>query len=230
MKSLSRAVLAGLLASTALSAVAADLPARTKAPAPVLLSEPSPWMIRVRALSVIPRDNASVSVDGAAGVPNLNVTNSVVPELDITYFFTKNIAAELILGVTPHDVKPAATVATITQKTIGRTWLLPPTITLQYHFTELGAFKPYVGAGLNYTFTFGNENKGDFTAFKLKNAPGFALQAGVDYMFDKHWGVNLDVKKLWLRPDAIGAYPGHNVTAKVKLDPWLIGAGVVYRF
>jgi outer membrane protein len=227
MKSLSRAALAAFLASTAVPALSADIPARAKAPAPVF-TEPSPWMIRVRALGVVPRDNASVSVNGAAGIPNLDITNSVVPELDITYFFTKNIAAELVLGVTPHDVKPSGQVLGVTSKTIGSTWLLPPTLTLQYHFTEMGAFKPYVGAGVNYTFTFNNEAKGDFTQFKLKSAPGFALQAGIDFMLDKNWGINFDVKKLWLRLDATG-YAGAPVTAKVKLDPWLIGVGVTYR-
>ena len=228
MKFVSKAILAALLAPTALPALAADIPTRAKAPAPVL-SEPSPWMIRVRALSVIPRDSATVAVSGATVAGgNLNVSNSVVPELDITYFFTRNIAAELILGVTPHDVKGSGSLASLGK--IGSTWLLPPTVTLQYHFTEFGAFKPYVGAGPNYTFTFNNENKGSFTAFKVKNAPGFVVQAGFDYMLDKNWGLNVDVKKYWLRPDATGTVGGNPVTAKVRLDPWLISTGITYRF
>ena len=227
MKSLSRAVLASLLASTALPAFAADIPARSKAPAPIL-AEPSPWMIRVRAISVLPRDSASVTVGTGAPTSSLKASDSVIPELDISYFFTKNIAAELILGVSPHNVKGTGALAG--QGTIGRTWLLPPTLTLQYHFTDFGAFKPYVGAGPNYTFTFNNDPKGGFTAFKVKNAPGFAVQAGFDYMLDKNWGLNIDVKKFWLRPDATGATGGSPVTAKVRLDPWMISTGIVYRF
>ena len=226
MKSLSRAVLAALLASTALPALAADIPARAKAPAPIL-AEPSPWMIRVRAVTVLPRDSASVIV-GTSPSSSLKASTSVIPELDITYFFTKNIAAELILGVSPHNVK--GTGALSAQGTIGHTWLLPPTLTLQYHFTDFGAFKPYVGIGANYTFTFNNQEKGNFTAFKVKNAPGFALQAGVDYMIDKNWGINFDVKKYWLRPDATGAIGATPVTAKVRLDPWMVSTGIVYRF
>ncbi len=34
---------------------------------------------------------------------------------------------------------------------IGTLKHLPPTLLAQYHFTNLGAFKPYVGAGINYT-------------------------------------------------------------------------------
>jgi outer membrane protein len=226
----SRAAMALLLASVALPAFAADLPGVRAPAAPLLIQESSPWMIRVRALVVAPQSSASVSVNGGAGVSGLKASTTVVPELDISYFFTKNIAAELILGVTPHDVKGTGALASLGK--IGSTWLLPPTLMLQYHFTEFGAFKPYVGAGVNYTFTFSNKEAGAMSAFKVKSAPGVALQAGFDYMLDQHWGLNFDVKKLWLRPDATatlisGSTP---VTAKVKLDPWLIGAGVTYRF
>lgn len=230
MKASSRAALALLLGSVALPAFAADLPATRAPAAPLLVQETSPWMIRVRALVVAPQSSASVSVNGAADVNGLKASTSVVPELDITYFFTKNIAAELILGVTPHNVKGTGSLASLGK--IGSTWLLPPTLMLQYHFTEFGAFKPYVGAGVNYTFTFNNKEAGPMSAFHVKNAPGFALQAGFDYMLDKHWGLNLDVKKIWLRPDATATLTSGPtpVTAKVKLDPWLVGVGVTYRF
>lgn len=227
MKIISRAAVAALLGTVALPAFAADLPKAGKAPLAPAVEAPSPWMVRVRALAVIPRDKASVAVGNAVGVPGLDFSNSVVPELDITYFFTKNIAAELILGTTPHDLKGKDNFAALGK--IGSTWLLPPTLTLQYHFTDFGAFKPYVGAGVNYTFFYGTENKGAFTALKIKNTPGLALQVGFDYMLDQHWGINFDVKKLWLRPDAEG-YAGAPVKVKVHLDPWLIGTGVTYRF
>jgi outer membrane protein len=227
MKTSSRAALALLLGSVALPAFAADLPSATRAPA---FEAPSPWMIRVRALVVAPQSSATVNVNGGPDITGLKASTAVVPELDITYFFTKNIATELVLGVTPHDVKGTGALASLGK--IGSTWLLPPTLMLQYHFTDFGAFKPYVGAGVNYTFTFSNKEAGVMSSFKVKNAPGVALQAGFDYMFDRHWGLNVDVKKLWLRPDATaviaaGLVP---VTAKVRLDPWLISTGVTYRF
>ena len=228
MKALQRVALALLVAAAALPAHAADLPRSGLAPAAPVYAAPSPWMIRVRAMAVLPDSSASVSVNGAASVSGLKASNAVVPELDITYFFTKNIAAELVLGVTPHRVKGTGALAGL--GTIGSTLLLPPTLLLQYHFTDLGAFKPYVGAGVNYTFMLRNKPKGAFTSFDVKNEPGLALQVGFDYMIDSHWGLNVDVKKLWLRPDATGVVGGLPVTAKVKLDPWLVSTGITYRF
>ena len=58
----------------------------------------------------------------------------------------------------------------------------------------------------------------------------FAGQVGFDYMLDKHWGVNFDVKKLFLEPDWKVDFNGAPLTGKAKLNPWLVGAGVTYRF
>lgn len=218
---------AALLGATALTGVqAADLPSTKTAPIAPVLTQWSPWMIRGRALFVAPQEKASLNIGGAPVIGGkVDISNSVVPELDITYFFTKNIAAELILGVTPHNVKGAGSLA---GARIGSAWLLPPALMLQYHFTELGAFKPYLGAGVNYTIFFNEKAKGGFTDFNLKDSFGFALQAGFDYMIDRHWGFNFDVKKLFLEPKV--KVNNGLVAGKVKIDPWLIAAGVTYRF
>ena len=139
------------LTTAALPALAADLPGRSPAAAPAPIFDTfNPWQVRVRALGVLPDFNLNVNQLPAV---NGKVTNSFVPELDISYFFTRNIAAELILGVTPHSV--TGTVAPIAGLPIGKSTLLPPTLTLQYHFTNFGAFQPYLGAGVNYTMFLG---------------------------------------------------------------------------
>lgn len=212
------------------SAQAADLGARKPMMAAAPVAVFNPWMVRFRALAVIPQDNSSVFVNGARipGSSNLDVTNSLVPEIDITYFFNKNFAVELILGTTPHSVKTTGNLAGLGK--VGSSWLLPPTLTAQYHFNLTDSIKPYVGAGVNYTFFLDEKQKGAFTAFNLKNSFGLALQAGVDIAIDKNWGLNIDVKKLFLQPDYRAVLGGAVVTGKAKIDPWLIGAGVYYKF
>ncbi len=204
-------------------AVAADMGAK----APVYKAAPvaawSPWMIRVRALGVLPTDRGTIDQLPAAG---LGYSDAVVPELDITYFFTQNIAAELILGVTKHDIHGTGTLGGVA---LGSTWLLPPTLTLQYHFTNFGAFKPYVGAGVNYTIPFSTKPDGvTLTQLSISNAFGVAAQVGFDYMVNANWGINVDVKKLWLDPN----WSANNgaLTGKARLDPWLVGVGITYRF
>jgi len=224
-------MLAGLLMS-GVSANAADLPDSPfyKAP-PVSFS---PWMIRVRALGVFTHDDGYVhEVNGT----RLGTSDTVVPELDITYFFSKNIAAELILGTTKNSVW--GTAGAVNNTKIGSSWLLPPTLTLQYHFTNFGpAFKPYVGAGVNYTLFFSQSagnlaGPGGVTVIRsnLHDTVGAAFQAGFDYMIDKHWGWNFDVKYIMMSAKWDGTLAAATpVTGRVNINPLLVGTGVTYKF
>ena len=175
------------------------------------------WMVRLRGIAVVPDEDSDLS----GGVGTAKIDTAIVPELDITYFFTKNIAAELILATANHEV------STTTGLDVGDVWLLPPTLTLQYHLTELGAIKPYIGAGVNYTI-FYNEDAGQFSDVEYDNSFGFALQAGVDFEVAEGIYLNADVKKIWLDTD-INVQNGAS-TGDVDIDPWIFGLGVGYRF
>ncbi len=174
-------------------------------------------MFRVRAIDIAPSDSSTVNIGGDA-----NVGNSVVPELDITYFFTKNIATELVLATARHDLTYTGGVD------LGKTMILPPTLTMQYHFTPDSSFSPYLGAGLNYSMFYNENAANGFSNLDVKGGVGYALQAGADYWINENWGLNLDVKKIYLNIDA--KLNDGAVRADVDLDPWVVGAGVSYRF
>lgn len=211
-------------------------------------AEDNPWMVRGRVIGVLPDEGADLSAGATALPGGVDINDQYVPELDITYFFTDNIAAELILGVTPHDV--TATSVAIPPDVfgpadvdLGDVWLLPPTLTLQYHFVNDTAFKPYIGAGVNATFFF-NEDQGP-VADSIDYDPsfGFALQAGFDYDLDGTpggWAVNADIKKVWINPDvtvdlstALGPVLEAEqviVDADVDINPLIVGVGLGYKF
>lgn len=171
------------------------------------------WMIGARALYVSP--NVSTSING------LDVDAAWWAEVDFTYFFTKNIAAELIAGWNKHEV-------TLNGASLGKVGVLPPTLTLQYHFTDLGAFKPYVGAGLNYTY-FYEDSLANNTLHIKDSSWGGALQAGMDYEFAKNWYFNADVKYVWMSTDVIVNATGAQL-GSLDINPWIFGLGVRYRF
>jgi outer membrane protein len=142
------------------------------------------------------------------------------------YFFTPNIAAELVLTYPQkHDLRANGL------GQIGSLKHLPPTLLAQYHFTNFGAFKPYVGAGINYTrFSSVNFNPAVQAALNpsiKKNSFGGALQIGFDYALDKNWSVNFDVKKVFIETDVSAA--GTKV-GTFKVNPVLVGVGLGYRF
>ena len=171
------------------------------------------WMVRARAVHLDSANKDSTPLD-------LSVNNKMIPELDISYFFTPNFAAELILTYPQkHDVRAGGA-------EIGSLKHLPPTLLAQYHFTNLGAFKPYVGAGINYTRFSSVDILGGALNVK-KNSFGPALQVGFDYALDKNWSINFDVKKVYIKTDvrSFGTKVG-----TFKVDPVLVGVGLGYRF
>ncbi len=174
------------------------------------------FMVRARALGVIADESGRVS-----NGDSVSIDDSYVPELDFTYFFTPNIAAELIAAVTPHNVKTSSGI------NAGDVWLLPPTLTLQYHVTQFDGFKPYLGAGVNYTHFF-NEDAGSLNSVKYDDSFGFALQAGVDIPIQDGWYFNVDVKKVYI--DTTAKFSPSGVRADVDIDPWLVGVGIGYKF
>jgi outer membrane protein len=197
-----------------------------------------PWaaglMVRLRGLGVVPDEDAdNITAAGAPIAADLNIDNSIVPELDLTYFFTPNIAAELILAVTPHDISGTGALAGYASDA----WLLPPTLLAQYHFNPGAKFKPYVGAGLNYTVFFNEDDKGRTVAAgltttntKLDDEFGWALQAGVDIHIRDNMYLNLDVKKLWLYTEAtVRTTANTTVRADVDINPWIVGIGVGWK-
>ncbi|WP_272149157.1 OmpW/AlkL family protein [Tenacibaculum aiptasiae] len=180
------------------------------------------WQARFRWVSVMPNESATIGTIGG----DVEISNSFIPELDFTYFFTENIAAELILGTAKHNVNAVGTA--LGNVDLGHVWLLPPTLTVQYHF-NLNNFRPYVGAGGNYTI-FYSANPGAVVDVSYKNSFGYAFQAGFDYDLDDTWFLNVDAKYIGLSTDVTVNAGAATVLADVDINPLLIGFGIGMRF
>jgi len=181
-------------------------------------AQESPWMVRARAVHIDPADRSS-PIGGVTDSDLITVSKKTIPELDISYFFNPNWAAELVLTYPQkHTVKVDGT-------SIGSFKQLPPTLTLQYHFLPKATFDPYLGAGINYTRISSVRLDNDISL--EKNSWGLALQAGFDVKLNRNWSINVDVKKVQIRSDVSMA--GEQIS-RVKLDPVLFGVGVGYRF
>lgn len=198
------------------------------------------WMVRVRALSLQPANESSTGTGATLGtsahLPEnaIHVDNKVIPELDISYFFTKNIAAELVLTV-PQKQQVTLNSGTLTGTAAQQTGTfkhLPPSLLLQYHFTPDAQFRPYVGAGINYTrissVNLNGLNSVTGGSSDLShNSWGPAFQAGFDVKVGQNSFINFDVKKIYIRADL--SINGSKVST-VKVDPLLWGVGYGFKF
>jgi outer membrane protein len=191
-------------------------------------AQQGPWMLRARALHLGMDNSNSSGQAPLAALPadSISVNDKTIPDFDISYFFTRNIAAELLLTV---PQKQDVTINALGLGRVGSFRHLPPTLTLQYHFRPEETLRPYVGAGINYTRITGvNMSAGPGLSLGLENDSwGGALQAGFDYKLTDRVFLNLDVKKIYIKSDVF--LNGSRIST-LKLDPLAVGAGVGWRF
>lgn len=220
-------------------------------------AEAGDWVVRLRATHVAPDEKSDLGAQTdatyGAGVANvlygsanakLETDGNTIPEVDISYYFTKNIAAELILALgTRHDVNVSGSGGALSTHELGRVNLLPPTLTLQWHFNPDQMFDPYVGAGLTYVRALDRGLTAQLGA--LGNAPiqvdrnawGPAIQAGFDINLENKWLLNVDVKKIWFDMDvqldtlgAAGLPAGYRKIDSLDVDPWVVSVGFGKKF
>lgn len=191
------------------------------------------WLVRLRGIAVIPTDESG-GISPDLRTSGLDPQPAVVPEIDITYMATNNIGIELILATSKHDLDATGAIAGIGKA--AETMLLPPTLLLQYHFDTKSNFRPYVGAGINYTVAY-LENADRAleaalgpTSVRADDSLGWAVQAGVDYHFNDNWFMNFDVKYIDIGLDVELNSRGTVRTLDVDINPVIVGVGIGYRF
>lgn len=208
-------------------------------------AEAGDFVVRIRAANVSPDESSKLGSQSAAvGLgavvspgAKLKVDGNTIPELDLSYYITKNLAAELILAIgTRHDVSITGNTAALGNQPLGSVNMLPPTLTLQWHFMPDQTFDPYVGAGLNYTIAMDRSLATTQVVPGLpiridRNMFGAALQAGFDINLKDGWQINADVKKVWMSTDVkINAGAGYVKIDELDIDPWVFGIGIGKKF
>lgn len=223
------------------------------------MAEQGDWVVRLRATNINPSEDSKLgqqtdksygagtaaALYGPGGAnADLEVDSNTIPELDISYYITKNIAAELILALgTKHDVNiDSVAGGAVTDKDLGEVNLLPPTLTLQWHFNPDQMIDPYVGAGVSYIRAL-EDGLTAQTAVGPRpiridqNMWGAAFQAGFDVNLQDRWLLNFDVKKIWFDTEveidtqgALGTPVGYKKIDELDIDPWVISVGFGKKF
>ncbi|MBO9661514.1 OmpW family outer membrane protein [Dokdonella sp.] len=183
-------------------------------------TEAGDWVVKLGAHQVSPKSNNGRLANGAL---KADVGDDARPTVSLEYFFTPNWGFEVLAALPfEHEVKlNGARAASVKH--------LPPTLSVQYHFMPGAQVSPFIGVGLNYTRFFSIKEKGPLAGANLDlgDSWGGAVHAGVDVKIDERWSFMADVRWISIETDAKvnGAKVG-----TVKIDPWVYGVAVGYRF
>lgn len=222
-KSITRLLVTGLLLSAAASAFA----------------EKGDWLIRSRIIYISPNDDSGAVAINGAGVAGsgVSVNGAATIDIDFTYMFTNNFGVELLLDLSSkHDVKATGTLAGL--GTILETRVLPPALIAQYHFRPAAKFRPYIGAGVNYTIFFDEKAKGSLnnaigtaSSVDFENSTGLVAQLGADFALNDDWFMNVDAKYMTIDTTVkVNTQTGNNLRVNADIDPFVLGVGIGRRF
>jgi len=177
--------------------------------------------VKVGVTGLIFDDETTSTSANVAGL-SAEVNDTVIPTLMLNYYLTKNWSVELFCCFAQLNVHGNSGVV----GKLASTWVFPPMLTAQYHFDGMGAFKPYVGAGVQYIHYFdSSSNIGGSVDFR--DSWGFVLQAGTDVDLGAGWALGFDAKKVWEDTKLTYSLPAY---AEHDLDPWVLTANLGYRF
>lgn len=190
--------------------------------------------VRVRGIMVMPTETSSGIVP-TFPTETVKINNSAMPEVDITHMLSDRFGLELIAATTKHSASGVTGVTGGIGK-LASTWVLPPTLTAQYHFAPEAKVRPYVGAGVNYTIFYsekpsaGLETAVGNTSVKMKSSFGWAAQAGIDFDLNDRMFLNIDVKYIDIDTTARLSTAAIGVQrVKISLDPVVFGVGIGFR-
>ena len=208
------------------------------AASPATAQEAGDIQLKVLGTAVLPDGkitDINVNLPGLPATTQTKASDNFVPTIAVEYFLTDNVSIETIAGVTQHDVDATAGLP-VGAELVSDALLLPATVTAKYHF-DLGGVKPYVGGGVAY-FVWLKDDPGaatlplGVTDTDLSDEFGFALQAGFDVpLGDDGFGLTFDAKRYFIDTTARW-FVGNTLAIETehKLDPWVLSAGVSYRF
>jgi outer membrane protein len=176
-------------------------------------------LVKLGLHNVDPKNNNGTLANGAF---DAHIGSDLKPSIQAEYFFTPRIGVELLASVPfQHDVYLNGTKA-------GSFNHLPPTLSVQYHFGN-DRVQPFLGAGVNFTWTYSEDTTGPLTGTELgiDNSWGLALHGGVDVKLNNGWYVGTDLR--WIDLNADVSVNGAQV-GRVQVDPLAYGLYVGWKF
>ena len=197
----------------------------------VLAHKEGDIIIRAGVATVAPNDSSGDVLNSAGS--EFSVDSNTQLGLTFGYMITDNISFE-VLAATPFSHSISTNLGGLGE--IADTKHLPPTFMVQYYFGDAESdFRPYVGAGINYTVFFDEElnstgKNAGLSDLSLDDSWGLAANIGADYMLNDDWFLNASV---WYADiDTTATYKAGTTTfsTDVTIDPWVFMVGGGYQF
>lgn len=185
---------------------------------------------KVRALGVFPahkKIKTQVGETKTKSDQKLRVKKQAGVDFSTSMFFNDQFSTEFGISYMPFNIKGIKT---------KRSSMVPLSLTAKFHTPEVGAFSPYIGAGIHYTMINMGKLKNDTDVaeygvkkLKFKNQLGPVAQLGADFTAANGVGFNIDMKYYWLKLKNKKAANHTNIQKSAKINPFVVGLGFSFK-
>ena len=115
---------------------------------------------------------------------------------------------------------------------VGHAQIFPLTALLQWHITDEGAIRPYIGAGAGYVIIKNIERRFiDAAGIEFDDPVGLVVNAGVLIPLSKRFSASADARYTPIESEARATFIGtERTTVKIDVKPLVVSFGIAYHF
>lgn len=163
------------------------------------------------------------------------IKNGYGGDASTTIFFNNYLATELSFGFNVLPIKNTSLANVSYNYGVAATpnkrkplYMIPATVTGQFHVAPYGGVRPYIGVGYHGSYMLTQSS-----SVKVRNGHGVVWQVGIDFYAKDDTLINIDVRQFYLNPKVeykTGLVGTQNVTSKVKINPLIVSIGIGFSF
>jgi outer membrane protein W len=116
---------------------------------------------------------------------------------------------------------------------LGHARIYPITAILQWHLSEHGTIRPYLGAGVAHVILHNvNRSIGATSAsgIQFKDPTGLVVDGGLEFNMSKRWGFYGDARYIPVESQSTATFVGTAASVKMNVRPLIVSAGLAARF
>jgi len=115
---------------------------------------------------------------------------------------------------------------------LGRAQIFPISAVLQWHLSEHGTIRPYLGAGVTHVILHDVNRSvaSSATGIHFKDPTGLVVDGGLEVHLSKRFGIYGDARYIPVETKSTASFVGTTSAVQMNVRPLIVSGGIAWRF
>jgi outer membrane protein len=114
---------------------------------------------------------------------------------------------------------------------LGTAQIYPISAILQWHMTEHGTLRPYLGVGGAHIILRNiNRRAGIINGVKFDDPTGLVVDGGLELRMSHRWSLSGDARYIPIETDSRAIFSGTSSSVKMQVKPLIVSFGIAYHY